>query len=138
MLKFFIIIHLLFLFNSNLFCQENKLVKNYYNNKALLSVGYMKDNLMQGRWLFYYQTGHLQSIEYFNKDKKTGKFYEYYENGKVKTIGTYDSNCTVSISKKDTLDDGQISDIILEYSCRIGVWRFYKIDGTCVTKEFEW
>jgi antitoxin component YwqK of YwqJK toxin-antitoxin module len=134
---FLVIVCFTGVFSSALFSQQKEHVINLDNNKMLFSKGYKINGLMQGIWVYYYPSGSIKSIENYDKDKLTGIFYEYYENGKIKTIGNYNSNYIITVSEKDTLDDGQITDVVVELPCQMGIWRYYKIDGTYIKKEFK-
>lgn len=51
--------------------------------------GFIKDNLNDGKWKYFYENGQVESTGYFHNDKPEGKWTWFYANGKIKETGTY-------------------------------------------------
>ena len=86
---------------------RNKLVlgkiENYYKNRQLQSTGKIKDDLMDGEWIYYYENGQIKGrglykagngedlgITGIAKNGRIGQWVFYYENGKKKNVYNYD------------------------------------------------
>ena len=87
--------------------KRNKLVlgkiENYYKNRQLQSTGKIKDDLMDGEWIYYYENGQIKGrglykagngedlgITGIAKNGRIGQWVFYYENGKKKSVYNYD------------------------------------------------
>lgn len=106
-----------------------ELVKEYYDNGLLKAKGLMKENLKQGKWMFYFESGEIQMEINYKNDIQEGEFKrwytnghlaiesfyvggsndgywkEYYENGSIKEIGEYKSGEYIPI---DFWDEGGV------------------------------
>ena len=80
-------------------------VKNtpYYKNRQLQSAGKIKDDLMDGEWIYYYENGQIKGRGLYKagngedlgvtgiaKNGRIGQWMFYYENGKKKSVYNYD------------------------------------------------
>ena len=51
--------------------------------------GFIKDNLNDGKWKYFYANGQVESTGSFQDDSPEGKWSWYYSNGNIKETGTY-------------------------------------------------
>lgn len=86
---------------------------NYYPNKQLQMEGGYKNNLRNGRWIYWHENGKIWSEGTFKDGKSDGKRTTYFDNGKIRYIGFY----------KDDV--------------RVGKWSFYDENGRLL-KEVDY
>jgi antitoxin component YwqK of YwqJK toxin-antitoxin module len=103
------------------------IVKEYYDNGSLKAKGKKKNELKEGKWIFYFEDGKVFREIHFHNDIEEGEWKmwhangalyleqmkvhgesdgywrEYYEDGKIKEIGEYKSGEYIPI---DFWDDG--------------------------------
>lgn len=61
----------------------------YYKNGGLRAKGRIKDDLMQGKWIFHRETGQLWQIGRFKDSLKHGEFVRYDRQGRVEYRETF-------------------------------------------------
>lgn len=60
-------------------------IKSYFDNGHLKSVQQFKNNLANGKQIFFFKNGKVSKILYYKKGKKKGVMKKYYKNGNLKT-----------------------------------------------------
>jgi antitoxin component YwqK of YwqJK toxin-antitoxin module len=101
------------------------LVKEYYENGQLMSVGFKKRVALNfisgnneettgkyantGKWRYYYDNGKLKNIGEYSSDGRSGKWKSYHNNGHLAEKGKYNNigEC-------------------------IGKWKFYDLNGKLI------
>lgn len=116
--------------------QKTQVISTYDSSKVLFSKGYKKNNLMHGKWIFYYPSGNVESIEHFHKGRPTKTYTEFYENGKVKVKGMFSKTKIITETKKDTID-GTIITSTITSGCPIGFWEFFDSEGKVKRKYYK-
>ncbi|MGH2646209.1 MAG: toxin-antitoxin system YwqK family antitoxin, partial [Ginsengibacter sp.] len=56
---------------------------NYYLFPIKKSEGYVKNNLKEGIWKYYYSDGKVSSIVTYSKGVRNGRSQQFYQNGKL-------------------------------------------------------
>jgi hypothetical protein len=94
---------------------KNGVFYEYYPGRKAIKIKGPQNSKGQrnGRWLFYAENGVEMSMTEFSEDKKQGFTFVRYPNGQMRYTGEYADNK------------------------EIGVWRFYKEDGT-LDKEISY
>ena len=67
----------------------------FYPGKKMQMEGTFKDNLRNGRWIYYYKNGKIWSEGFFKEGKNDGKRITYFENGRVRYEAYYKEDLRV-------------------------------------------
>ena len=95
------------------FGKLNGIFKSYYENGAIKSEGYFKDNNRKGFWKFYFQNGKVKQKSNYRYGKLRGYFRSYYINGQTKSEGNF-----IDIEEKQ------------------GLWKYYYKNGELKEEHF--
>jgi uncharacterized protein len=74
------------------FKSRKKIDETYFQeqlNQKIRRTGYLKNNIRDGQWIFYYQNGQKWRVEDYIKGKIHGKQLTYYPSGELNGDGQY-------------------------------------------------
>ncbi len=72
----------------------------FYKNGTVKAKGPFKNNMMEGKWVFYRETGQLWVIGNFKNNKKNGSWIRYDRKDKLEYDETFKDNKIVKKEKK--------------------------------------
>lgn len=104
------------------------------NENNRIKIGYLKDDLKQGKWKIY-KNGHLQSVGRFYKDKMVGTWKHYHANGKLHQIGKFENdkqngNWMFYYDTGEYMGNGNLINDKMD-----GVWKWYYKNGNLYTER---
>lgn len=103
-------------------CNSSEIRKEYYANKNLKSVATFKDDILDGKSLYYDKSGNKKSEKFFTKGKLDSVYRFNDDEVYQKEIILNDSLIRL-YSFKDKLKDGE--GYFLNNSIRVGWWSYY-------------
>jgi len=97
--------------------------------------GYLKNNMKQGKWIFF-KEGNLNSIGKYSQNKKNGNWKFFYSNGKLHQKGKFiDDNqngiWNYYFDTGEFMGKGQLLN-----DKQIGIWKWYHKNGELYTERF--
>ncbi len=71
----------------------------YFTNGKLQWEGNYKNQLEDGKWVYYYENGNIKSIQYYTKGKENGVCSDYDSKGKLVKESTWVNGKEVKVVK---------------------------------------
>lgn len=69
--------------------KQGKWMKTYEGEKSILYKGQFKDDIPEGKFVFYYKDGSVKAVNQYQNKGKDSYAATYYPNGKVMSYGKY-------------------------------------------------
>lgn len=122
---------------------EKEFIKEYDESGTLIKEGWVKNDVKEGYWVYYFQDGSTQKKGHYHKDKKEGYWYFYSEEKALLKEGHFASGIKngwwifYERNKKVKMqyENGKREGFALEYTNH-GLQKAIKYEGN--QKKGEW